>query len=1092
MNAPRQALFLIGLAATVAGLGSPGLLSASQTTVTCDAPLLIATLPTTNAQLGWSLSASGDWLAAGANQDSQNGANAGSVALYLNPQPGARPTVEIRPADLHAGDLFGSSVSMSGTWLAVGAPIGDGRVQDSGVVYVFQLKDGTWSQQARLDAGDAAQGAQFGFSVSLSGTTLVVGAPGDSGRGTSAGAAYVFELQSGTWNPTAKLFASDGRPFDKFGSAVATDGNEIVVGAPFADDLTVFKNFGAAYVFKRAGAGWTLEDHGKLAAADTIQGNNIQFGWSVAIRGNRILVGAPGADLGPTDSGAAYVFEREGPNWVRQPALTPEDPGQSEQFGTAVLIADADHVLIGTPFDGEGKDRPGAAYLFERQSDASWKPKFKFQHTPGGAFGQSVALLGDRVFLGGFQYDVPLAAGTVTDAGAVATCPLVPPHPCLTITKTHDQAAVCPGDQLTYEIAISNDQGLGPVIGATVIDDFPPSSQLQVMHWTCAASGGASCTPSSGSQVLQGVVDLPPGGEVQYHVEATVQASGTITNHFHVIPPPGVVDPTCNNDAMDIVDVPGDLGISVVGPSQVKAGDVATYSVVVTHSGAAMTGVRVKVDVTGGTPLTPADSRCFVNLQGGFTCSNFPAGFSSIPLELKVQAPGTCSCPADSITLTARVTANERECDDSNNTAIASTALACDADLALVVSDAPAAPVTCGDSFSFSLTASNLGTTVAKGAILDVIAVGALDLSAPGCNSVPGSPPHLTCSLPDLPGVSGHAITFSAQAPACGPGCGAVTINATVRSGNTCDLNPQNDMVTKLIPFACTPTADLAITKGHEPDILAPGQAMAYVLTVRNNGPSDVPGATVIDSLPNALLGPHCVGGNKLDCTFLGNNLNIAVGPLPVGGEAIYRIEGQLTCVSSLSNTATVSPPPGIVDPVPYNNTATDTTTVQSTSGVSIHCQGVSGAFEGDFVTFTYVLTNGGPNAQADNPGAEFTDTLPAGLSLVTATASSGTVTTAANTVSWNGSIPVCGTVTISVQAKVDPGTVGMTLCSPGTVFFDSDGDGINESSAGDSCCLMVMPPPPPGVPALSGAGIAALALLLACVALLRLRRRTL
>src|SRR6185312_2478887 len=267
----------------IAGLGLPGLLYASQT-IECDTPVLLATTPTLNAQLGWALSAGGDWLAAGANQDR---ANAGSVALYLNPEPGARPTVpELRPADLQPGDQFGSAVSLRGDWLAVGAPLGDGKVQDSGVVYLFQLVPQAggprWVQAAKLEAGDAARGAQLGFSVALSGTTLIVGAPGDSDGGSVAGAAYVFELQSGVWNQTAKLLASDRRPSDKFGSAVAIDGNEIVVGAPF----------GAAYVFKRAASGRALENQGKLTAG-TSRASTIQIGAALPIAEGLIAAGAP-------------------------------------------------------------------------------------------------------------------------------------------------------------------------------------------------------------------------------------------------------------------------------------------------------------------------------------------------------------------------------------------------------------------------------------------------------------------------------------------------------------------------------------------------------------------------------------------------------------------------------------------------------------------------------------------------------------------------------------------------------------------------------------------------------------------------------
>src|SRR4051812_7359908 len=176
----------------------------------------------------------------------------------------------------------------------------------------------------------------------------------------------------------------------------------------------------------------------------------------------------------------------------------------------------------------------------------------------------------------------------------------------------------------------------------------------------------------------------------------------------------------------------------------------------------------------------------------------------------------------------------------------------------------------------------------------------------------------------------------------------------------------------QVIPVTCTPTADLAITKTHDPKNLVPGQPMAYVITVSNNGPNDVTGATVTDSLPETLLNPHCAAMNPPGCAISGNTLTIQVGPLPAGGTPLsYRIEGQLTsqCITTLTNTATVSPPPGIVDPDLSNNTATDTATIPTTPGVSIQCSGVSGAFEGDFVTFTYVLSNGGPNAQGDNPG---------------------------------------------------------------------------------------------------------------------------
>ncbi|PYQ57767.1 MAG: hypothetical protein DMF53_21815 [Acidobacteria bacterium] len=343
----RGGLFpaVLVLAATAAGLGVPGLLSASEPIV-CDQQPLIATLPQGGAQLGWSMAIDpkGPWLAVGAHlADADNARkDSGSVALYLNPQLGAQPTrptpPELVPADLQAGDQFGASVSISGDWLAVGAPMGDGRVRDSGVVYLFYHGE-TWDLKAKLEAADAAKGDQFGFSVSLNGHVLVVGAPGESARGSSAGAAYVFEMPGNVWTQTAKLLANanDSQPFDEFGSSVATDGDEIVVGAPFADDRTVHKNFGAAYVFQRNANGWSLADKGKLTA-DAFRPDNMQVGAAVAIRGGRIVVGAPGDDLQGTDSGSAYVFERTDTGvWSSQP-LSVQDPGQGEQLGASIQL----------------------------------------------------------------------------------------------------------------------------------------------------------------------------------------------------------------------------------------------------------------------------------------------------------------------------------------------------------------------------------------------------------------------------------------------------------------------------------------------------------------------------------------------------------------------------------------------------------------------------------------------------------------------------------------------------------------------------------------------------------------------------------
>ncbi|HEV7785809.1 MAG TPA: hypothetical protein VGQ28_10770, partial [Thermoanaerobaculia bacterium] len=727
------------------------------------------------------------------------------------------------------------------------------------------------------------------------------------------------------------------------------------------------------------------------------------------------------------------------------------------------------------------------AYLFEQSNDV-WNQTFKILHTPGGAFGQSVASLGNQVFMGGFQYDGPfkdLKESIVIDAGAVAVCPTGVPQPARPICVKTGPASVEAGELAAYTVIVSN---TGVAAATGVILNDPTPAGLTFVRADKPCDKGFPCSLGT----IAGGVSLPPV-KVTFQIADECSAPNSITN-IATVTGDGVDAFKCTPTFPTTVlrPPPGPLvSCDKLGPDSAMPGDIVTYNITVSNFGC---GAAKNVTLSDPAPA----GLSLVSVSG--PCTQLPCNLGTIgrdqtlpPVKATFHVDVPLDCSGSAQTVENVATVGDAEC--SAQTRIVPP----QADLALMVSNVVPPAAACGTSFSFSVNASNLGPAVARGAVVDVTAAGAVSLttSESGCALVPGPQPHLRCTgLPDLaPGGPGHTITFSVQAPACGPGCAAVTINATVQSGNTCDPSSQNDTVIQVVPVNCSPVADLAITKIHEPAVLAPGQAMAYVLTVRNNGPSDVPGTTVTDSLPSALLAPHCVGPNRLDCTFLGNNLNIAVGPLPKGSEVIYRIEGQLTsqCITTLTNIATVSPAPGIVDPDLSNNTATDTTAIQSPPGVSIHCSGVSGAFEGDFVTFTYVLSNGGPNAQADNPGAEFTDTLPAGLTLVTATASSGTVTTAANTVSWNGSIPICGTVTINVQATVNAGTAGMTLCNQGNVFFDADGDGIDESNASASCCLKVSTtPPPPPIPTLQPAGLAALMILLACVALLRLRRRPL
>ena len=214
--------------------------------------------------------------------------NTGTGAAYVFVLPSQQ--AKLTAADAAANDRFGVSVAVSGSTAVVGAY---GKNTGAGAAYVFTRSGSTWTQRAKLTATGVAAGDYFGYSVAVSGSTVVVGAPATS---PNTGAAYVFTGSGSTWTQRAKLTATGGAPGDRFGYAVALSGSVAVIGATGSNS-----NTGAAYVFTGSGSTWTQQ--AKLTAADAATGDH--FGASVAISGSTAVAGANGKN---TATGAAYVF----------------------------------------------------------------------------------------------------------------------------------------------------------------------------------------------------------------------------------------------------------------------------------------------------------------------------------------------------------------------------------------------------------------------------------------------------------------------------------------------------------------------------------------------------------------------------------------------------------------------------------------------------------------------------------------------------------------------------------------------------------------------------------------------------------------
>lgn len=307
-------------------------------------------------------------------------------------------STKLQAGDGVAGDQFGGSVAISGTTVIVGANGGAATASGAGAAYVYVLSGGAWTLQQKLTANDGEADDAFGSYVAISGDTAVVGAFGDRvGTNVNQGSAYVFFRTGTTWALQQKLTVADGATNDYFGRAVAIAGDTIVVGSSSADTLTNIDQ-GAAYVFLRTGTTWAQQ--AKLLAADGASTD--YFGDSVAISGDTVVVGATEDATGANvQQGSAYVFTRTGTAWTQQAKLTAADGTAFDYFGFSVAL-DGNTAVIGTLQDVGANFQQGSAYIFVR-SGSTWTQQQKLLAADGAAndsFGNSVFILGDTVMLG--------------------------------------------------------------------------------------------------------------------------------------------------------------------------------------------------------------------------------------------------------------------------------------------------------------------------------------------------------------------------------------------------------------------------------------------------------------------------------------------------------------------------------------------------------------------------------------------------------------------------------------------------------------------------------------------------------------------
>jgi len=398
-----------------------------------------------------------DSSATGVNgyQSNNSVESAGAAYIFVRSGSDWSQQAYLKASNTDAGDFFGGSVAVSGDTVVVGANSeasnatgvngtqSDNSLPGAGAAYVFVREGTTWSQQAYLKASNTDEWDTFGGHVAVSGDTVVVGAYLEQSNATGVngdqsdnslgwpGAAYVFVRTGTVWSQQAYLKASNTDGHDSFGWSVAVSGDTIVVGAIGEDSNATGVNgnqsdnsadkAGAVYVFVRSGTSWSQRAYLKASNTDAYD----KFGWSTAMSGDSVVVGAWGECSSATGTngnqsnnslscaGAAYVFVQGGTDWSQEAYLKASNSDFNDRFGQKVAIS-GDTVVVGTSLEessatgvnGDQSDNSvewaGAAYVFVRTGTAWIQQAYlKASNTDWhDSFGSSVAVSGDTVVIG--------------------------------------------------------------------------------------------------------------------------------------------------------------------------------------------------------------------------------------------------------------------------------------------------------------------------------------------------------------------------------------------------------------------------------------------------------------------------------------------------------------------------------------------------------------------------------------------------------------------------------------------------------------------------------------------------------------------
>ncbi len=359
---------------------------------------LLSDDPDSNDCAGYSVAISGNTAVVGAKQDDATATLEGAARVYIKVGSGWILQQTLTPPHVGEQEQFGYSVAIDGDTLVVGA-VNDGQIAASaGAAYVYTRSGGAWTLQQKLVDTGGGTSHFFGWAVAIDGDTVAVGEVNAQISGVNqAGAVCVFTRSGGSWGLEQKVQCPSPVIGDRFGWSVSLSGDRLLVGAP-GKDYDVTWDWGLAYVYSRSGGSWSLEQ--QLVSSDRAANDNL--GYSVSIDGSTALVGAPNSSRTVSLGGAAYVFTQSGTSWNERTALAPPDLVIQARLGRVVSL-DGSTAVCSAPFTPvDGYSNAGVAHVFAG-SGASWSRVDSMTGSDVGNnynFGQSVAVAGTNIVAG--------------------------------------------------------------------------------------------------------------------------------------------------------------------------------------------------------------------------------------------------------------------------------------------------------------------------------------------------------------------------------------------------------------------------------------------------------------------------------------------------------------------------------------------------------------------------------------------------------------------------------------------------------------------------------------------------------------------